>query len=143
MNFNVFPWRSLKTRVTVVVLAIFLAGMWSLAFFASRMLREDMQRVLGDQQFSTVSLLAAQINGGFEERLRSLETVAASITPAMLGNPADLQVILERRRVLQQHFNGGITVFSHDGTMIAAVPHSPERIGLNYMERTSQRYLKF
>jgi hypothetical protein len=47
MNLNIFKLRSLKTRITIFTLAIFLLGIWSLAFFASRMLREDMERMLG------------------------------------------------------------------------------------------------
>jgi len=71
MDLNIFPWRSLKTRVTVVVLAVFFIGIWSLAFYASRMLREDMLRVLGEQQFSTVSLLAAHVNEELDSRLKT------------------------------------------------------------------------
>jgi len=47
----------LKTRVTLFALAIFLIGIWPLAFYASRMLRNAIQRLLGKQQFSTVSFL--------------------------------------------------------------------------------------
>jgi Co/Zn/Cd efflux system component len=62
MNFNVFHPRSLKARVTLLTLAIFLIGIWSLAIFESRMLREDVLHMLSDQQFSTVSLLASKVN---------------------------------------------------------------------------------
>ncbi len=41
------PWRSLQVRVTLIMLAIFLLGIWSLAYYASRTLREDMQKLLG------------------------------------------------------------------------------------------------
>ena len=43
---NAFSPRSLKTRVTLFTLAIFLAGLWSLALYASEMLRADLQREL-------------------------------------------------------------------------------------------------
>jgi hypothetical protein len=68
MNWNFFPWRSLKTRVALLTLVIFLVSVWSLAFYASRILREDMQQVLGAQQFSTTSFIAAEINQQLEER---------------------------------------------------------------------------
>jgi hypothetical protein len=38
------------------------------ALYSSRMLREDMQRLLGDQQFSTVSFVAAEINQALDDR---------------------------------------------------------------------------
>jgi sensor domain CHASE-containing protein len=34
-----FRWRSLKTRVTLFTLVIFLVSLWSLTFFAHRMLQ--------------------------------------------------------------------------------------------------------
>ena len=49
MNFNIFKWRSLNTKMTIFTLAIFLVSIWSLAFYASRLLYQDMQRLSGDQ----------------------------------------------------------------------------------------------
>ncbi len=135
MNFNIFHLRSLKTRVTVFMLAVFLVGIWSLAFYASSMLREDMQRSLGDQQFSTVSLLAGQVNQEMDERLRALEKIAGGIVPGILDNTAALQTLLEQRILLLSLFNGGIIALNADGTAIADVPLSAGRIGVNYMDR--------
>lgn len=84
----IFQRSSLKTRVTLFTLAFFLVGIWSLAFYASRMLRDDMQRMLSEQQFSTVSAVAAHINNEMEDRLQALENIAGKITPAILGKRA-------------------------------------------------------
>ena len=84
MSLNIFRKTSLKTRLTLFTLAVFLIGIWSMAFYASRMLRDDMQRQLGEQQFSTVTLAAAQINSELDERQRALENIAATITPGIL-----------------------------------------------------------
>jgi hypothetical protein len=40
---------SLKARVTLLALAVFALGMWSLAFYASRMLRADIEFVSDGQ----------------------------------------------------------------------------------------------
>ena len=48
MNFNIFQWRSLKTKVTVITLAFFVISMWVLTFYTTRILRTDLQRLLGD-----------------------------------------------------------------------------------------------
>ncbi len=135
MNFNVFQWRSLKTKMTLFTLAIFLIGIWSLAFYANRALREDMQRLSGEQQFSTVSFIASVVNEELDNRLRSLENIAEQISPAMLINPATMQAFLEQRPVFQLLFNAGVLALSYDGTAIAEVPLSAERIGVNYMDR--------
>lgn len=135
MNFQRFQWQSLKTRVTLFTLAIFLVGIWALAFYASRMLREDMQRLLGEQQFSTASLIAAGINEQLNDRLRALEMVAATISPTMLDNTAALQAALEQRPTFQTLFNGGTFTTGTDGIATASVPRSAERLGVNYMGR--------
>jgi len=135
MNLNIFQWRSLKTRMTLFTLTVFLIGIWSLAFYASRMLREDMQRLLGEQQFSTVSIIAADINTELDNRLRAMGKAAARITPAILGNAASMQVFLEDRPALESMFSGGIYVTRLNGAVIADFPTVIGRIGTNYMDR--------
>ncbi|MBK5207378.1 MAG: PAS domain S-box protein [Polaromonas sp.] len=135
MNMNVFQWRSLKTRVTIFTLAIFLASIWALAFYSSRMLREDMQRLSSEQQFSTVSFVAAEVNHELDERLKALEKVAASVSPTMLDRRASMQTLLEERQNLQDFFNGTIFVTGMEGTVIASIPLSVGQIGVNYLDR--------
>ena len=122
MTSAVFDWFSLKTRLTLITLAVFVLGIWALTFYASSALREDMERLLSDQQFSTVSLLASQANQELEARLKVLEGIARHITPALLGNTVALQEHLEQRETLQTLFNGGAYVTSIDGTAAASLP---------------------
>ena len=135
MNSTLFQWRSLKTRVTLFTLAIFVVSIWMLSFFASRILREDMESVLGEQQFSAASAIAHEINDRISTRMQSLETIAKEITPAMLEDSAALQTRLEQRPLLQLLFNGGAWAARMDGTAIADVPLSAQRIGVNYLDR--------
>lgn len=135
MKFRIYQWRSLKTRVTLFTLAIFVAGIWALAFYASLTLREDMQRLLGEQQFSTVSFIAAGVNKQLEDRLKALEDVAVKISPAMLDNTAALQTFLEMRPTFQGLFNGGTFTTRTDGAITASTPLSAERTGMNVMDR--------
>lgn len=134
MNASLFPWRSLKTRVTHFTLTIFLLSLGSLALYASRMLHKDMQRISGEQQFSTASFIASEINHELADRLAALETVAREISPALLANPVALQAFLEQRPVFQRMFNAGLFVTGPDGTAISSVPNLA-RIGVNYAER--------
>jgi PAS domain S-box-containing protein len=130
-----FHWRSLKTRVTLGTLVIFVASLWALAFYSSRMLHEDMQRQLGEQQFSTAALVAAEINRELEERLQTLNAVAELVTPAMLNDPAALQSFLEKRLIIRSNFNAGAFITGADATAIASVPLSAKRVGVSYRER--------
>jgi PAS domain S-box-containing protein len=135
MNFKFLGMLSLKTRMTLFTLAIFLIGIWSLAFYTQHMLREDMQHMLSDQQFSTVSILATKINQELDDRLRALERIARGISPAIIDNDMELQTFLEQRILLQSLFNGGAFITGIDGTATASIPFSAERIGRNYMDR--------
>jgi two-component system sensor histidine kinase/response regulator len=130
---TVFQLPSLKTRVTLFSLAIFVLSIWSLTFYASRMLRDDMQRLLGEQQFSTASLIAEQVNSDLSDRFAALEVIAKEAEAQLTGSPAAVQDWLEQRPILQLLFNGGVVVLDRDGTAIADAP-SADRVGVNYMD---------
>jgi diguanylate cyclase (GGDEF)-like protein/PAS domain S-box-containing protein len=136
-NSRISLWRSLKTRVTLLTLGIFVFGIWALTFYDTYMLQRDMQRVLGEQQFQAVSLVAAQVNVELKDRVEALERIANEMDAHLIGNPAALQVRLEQRPLLQNLFNGGVFATGADGTAIADVPLSTGRIGTNYLDRES------
>ena len=71
MHLNILQRLSLKTRVSLFTLAIFLGGLWSLSYYAAHMLREDMEQLLGQQQFATVSLVAAAVNDELDGRIKA------------------------------------------------------------------------
>ena len=135
MAFTVRAPQSLKARITFLTLAIFLVSVWALAFYGSRMLRADMQSLLGEQQFATTSFMAGEVNHEIEDRLRALETVAAELAPHLAGSPQALQAYLERRPIFQNLFNGGTRVAGLDAKAIASVPFSAERLGADYSDR--------
>lgn len=135
MRFHFLNWRSLKSRVTVFTVAIFLISVWSLAFYSSWVLRGEMQRQLGAQQFSTVSLMAEQINSELTDRINALQRVAGEITPGVLEQPSVLQAHLEERLFFQNLFNGGVSAVRADGMVIADFPYFLKRVGLNYLDR--------
>ncbi|MDP3702252.1 MAG: PAS domain S-box protein [Hylemonella sp.] len=124
--------RSLKTRVTLFSLAIFVLSLWTLAYYASTMLRTDLEQLLGDQQRSTVALVAANIDQELKDRLTALEQIAADFDEKELKSPATLQGILERRPILPLLFNGGYFVTDAAGITTASVPVKVGRIGNNY-----------
>jgi PAS domain S-box-containing protein len=127
-------WHSLKTRVPLLTLGVFLVGIWSMWLYTSHLLREDLQRLLGNQQFTMASALAAEINQALDERLKSLQAVAATIDPAAMESPQRLQAQLEQLPVLRNQFNGGVITHRIDGAAIADVPREAGRIGVNYMD---------
>jgi diguanylate cyclase (GGDEF)-like protein/PAS domain S-box-containing protein len=133
MSINRNPLRSLKTRLTLWTLAIFLLSIWSLTFYAEGILRTDMQRVLTEQQFATVSFMADDINQRFEERVRALVKVASRVESASLADPKALQTLLEQQPQLLNLFNAGVLALDFDGTVVADFPRSAGRMGINLM----------
>ena len=134
MRPSIFQRLSLKSRVTLFTLLIFLISLWSLTIYASRMLREDLEQVLSQQQFATVSLVAAQVNHNFETRRKALEKMAAISAVALAKGPAAMQELLEHNVILADLFNFGVLAYGVDGTTLAEVPRTAGRIGVNYSD---------
>ena len=131
---SVLTRHSLKTKITLTTLSIFVASIWSLAFYTSHMLREDMQRVLGEQQLSTVSFMASEINQSIEDRINALELIARAIGPELQNTPATLQNFLDQRFVLHSQFNAGVFVVTNEGMAIVDSPVSSGRVGSSFIE---------
>ena len=131
---TVLPRHSLKTRITLTTLALFVAGLWSLTFFASQILRKDMGELLGAQQFSAASVVAAQVNSDLDIRIRVLEKSASLITAVVADGQPAMQNFIEQRPTLQALFNGGLSIYDLAGTTIADYPLSAGRLGINYRE---------
>ena len=128
-------WRSLKTRVIVIALTVFLASVWAMAFYAMLILHDDLQRLASKQLSSTASIVADQLNQEFLERTQALEIVAGSITAADIANPATIQHLFEQRPLLHTLFSAGNYVTDSRGIAIASVPAGVDRIGVSFAER--------
>ena len=126
---------SLKTRITLGTLGVFLLGIWSLSLLAGRILHDDMARVLSEQQFSTVSLVADEIDEGLKHRFATLRAIANVLSSVLPDGPEALQVALERHREAHDLFNVGVFVTGTDGVSVAFHPYAATRIGVNYRDR--------
>lgn len=133
MSLSLFKRDSLKTRVTLFTLMIFLLSIWVLVFYVSQELRVDMQRVLGKQQFSTVSFLATNANRDLTDRLDALGRIAGMFDSNAPEKVSVLAEILEARPVLQNQFNGGIVALGANGVAVAEFPVSAGLIGTDFM----------
>ena len=128
-------WHSLNVRITLSTLVVFLASLWSLSFLVSQMLHRDMEHQLGEQQLSTVSVIADSINNDLKLRFDALKNVA-SLTAPLMTNGAALQASLEQRPIIHSLFNGGAIVYRPDRIAVAEIPMSG-RISVNYSNRDS------
>ncbi len=126
MKLNILNWRSIRTRVLLLTIAILLASMFLPALYINRTLRADLVRVVSDQQLSTVSLIAEEINREVLDRLATLEFVAGKISPSSMGSPAALHKFIAQHPDFLNHFNGGIVIYSAAGLPIL---EAPRRVG--------------
>lgn len=127
--------KSLKTRITLFTLLIFVLGIWMLSFYANHKLQADMAKQLGERQSTIAALVAKQINYDLQERFDALQLVADGIGPISLDKPAAVQTLLDNRPLIERSFNAGAFVTRLDGTTIASIPRSIKRIGINYIDR--------
>ena len=124
-----FLLQSLTTRVMLLALTVVMAGMWSLSLYAGRMLRIDMQHQLGDQQFSTASVIAGNIDRELGLRQEALQQISATVAPTMLDQPLTLQNLMARLPVFQSMFKGGTFATRLDGVPVASVSAASQPTG--------------
>lgn len=136
MNFlNLLSNSSIKVKATLTVLLIFVPSLWLLSLYSSRILREDIEHSLGEQQRSTVALVAKQINAELGERFEMLEKLAAAAGPYLSKSPDALQAFLDQSWMMGLEFNAGLVAVGTDGVAIAELPRSMGRVGLDLMDR--------
>lgn len=120
---------SLKTRITLYSLGISLVMLWSLSYLASQVLHKDAERVLGEQQFATVSMVASQIGRELEGRLNAIKKVAPKAASSLKNGPTAMQAFLDEHQVTQMLFDGSLFITGTDGIVVACTPNSPVRTG--------------
>ena len=135
MKWNWLQPVSLKTRVTLLALAIFLSTLWALVLYAGQLQREDLERVIGEQQLSVVRIIADELDQQVRERFSALRIISDGIRPEEMDSPAKLQPHLDRRPFIQELFNFGLFIVGADGRVMARTPHAPEVIGLDLGDR--------
>ena len=126
---------SLKSKITLVTLAVFLGSLWSLTFYMVQALHRDMERDLGGQQFSTVSMMADQINQELDRRIESLQLVAKLAAEPVRQGSFAAQTFLDQRPDLQQLFTAGIFILNKNADRVASTPNNPRYRGINYADR--------
>ncbi len=126
---------SLKTRVTLFALVVFLAAIWSLTFSVSRIQRAEMTELLGREQSSTVNILAGFIDDNVKTRLQGLENITTKIPPELLKDPVRMTRFIEDRPIFLTLFNFGAFVTDARGIVIASVPAERGRVGIDFSDR--------
>ena len=125
-------WKSLRTRLAVGVLCSTLISLWVVTLFISRYLRQDMEAAISSQQYSTVSLIAAELDRSVRERQTALALTAKSIETTSLSVDKALEGFLEKQPGLVSLFNWGVIILDSQGVSVANAPTKRGRIGVRY-----------
>ncbi|OIR08629.1 cyclic di-GMP phosphodiesterase Gmr [mine drainage metagenome] len=113
---------SLKAKVTVFTLGLFLLSIAVITYQFSAHLEREMEVSLSNQQFSEVSFVAESIDNAIKLRIDSLALVASSITPSMMADRDRIFSFLEERKAINKLCTLGVIVISKDGHGIADFP---------------------
>lgn len=120
-------WQSLNVQVTLLTLALFMAGIWSLSLYVGHSLRNDMQRELGHQQASVATYIGDNIDRELGTRIDALQRVSSTLTQKNLWGHVALQAQLAQLPVFQSLFNGDTFVVSADEDRVASRDALPTR----------------
>lgn len=128
-------WQSLRTRLVAGALCASVVSIWIVALGIGRYVRSDMEAVISAQQFSTISIIASEIDRSLHERNGVLSQLARRL--AALPNPtaAQVQSMLEAQAGVEALFNWGVIVVDADGIARASVPAHLDRVGTAYGDR--------
>ncbi len=128
-----FQWRSITTRLTLFYLLILVSSIWVVSAIGNYFLKQDLQQVSGQQQLSTATLMAAQINQEITALIKNVEGVAAQLSPALLENPLEVRSLLEKNTNLQLSFNEGVFVTDEKSEVIASTSKMVPRVDTSFM----------
>ena len=129
-----FNLRSLQVRITIGVLLLGLFVLWSAYFLLGHTLRRDMETSISRQQFSTVSLIAGELDRSIRERQQIIKSIADGYRLNRLDDSPDAQASLERHPLPESIFNWGVIVMDRHGVAVASIPRELNRTGVNFLE---------
>ena len=125
-------WQSVRTRIVVGVVCTAILSLWTITFTVGRQLRDDMQAAISAQQFSTVSLIASEIDRSVRERSIALNDLASLVAQSGKFTASHAQELLSGQATIVPLFNWGIVVTDAEGTAVASRPVQLDRVGTAY-----------
>ena len=137
-------WNSLRTRITVFTLLSALLGLMVVLLVTGQSLRQDLQRLLTEQQQAKVTLVASDVNDAIALRIKTLESLALLLQHGSDGQGlAQVLGQLERYPLTQDLFNEGLIGVDAQGNVLAEAPQRAQRVGRNvadtdYFKRAMQ-----
>jgi len=105
---------SLQTRLTLLVVGVLIASLWTLAVLVDVHQRERLTSLLAGQQDATVRYIAEDIDNKVSFRIGGLAKITERFPIATLEDPAALARFLADRRAIYNLFDLGLIVVKPD-----------------------------
>lgn len=131
---GLFNLQSLQVRITLGVLVVSLLALWSAVLILDRTLRRDMESSISAQQFSAVSLIAAELDRSIGERQQIVKTIADNYRSTLLSDSPAAQAALEQYPLPDSIFNWGLIILDKQGVAVASVPRDIKRTGVSFLD---------
>ena len=125
---------SLKYRIAFAVAVVFVVMVAITNALQMRLLREDLGRMLAEQQFTLVQRMAREIDAKFETGISVLASTAALITSTDVAQPLHLREEFRARPALLSFFDD-ILVLGPDGRILVDYPQVDGRAGVDASDR--------
>ncbi|MBI4289872.1 MAG: HAMP domain-containing protein [Betaproteobacteria bacterium] len=126
---------SLKNRIVLLVVVIFVASIWGLAIRVTAVLHADLEKLLSAQLSATVGYVAADLDRDIQLHLDALERIAAIVTPELMADPVKLNRTLDELTEANVLFPAGCFVANARGIITAAYPKDTATLGDSVKDR--------
>ncbi|SDF78767.1 MULTISPECIES: PAS domain S-box protein [unclassified Duganella] len=123
--------RSLKFRMTGVVVMLVLTATLIVTLVALLLVERDMRSVIGNQQYALLSSAAAQVDAQLAARKVLLASLADTMPLSAGEDPAVMQAFVERHQVARKEFLN-LHIFTRSGTLLNTQgDHAAAALALN------------
>jgi PAS domain S-box-containing protein len=126
--------QSFQARLMLLLLLPLLV-VWTVLALTSVSMVQRQQEFVGAQQETTAKRLADELNEKMQDRLKMLESIAASTDLAQWTGHQTVSDFLAQRYALRPMFSAGAIVFDLAGTVLGEYPVVAGRKGRNYSDR--------
>ncbi len=130
--------KSVKTRLSIAVSLLIIVLIGIVSYLTLSHFGASTKKLIEQQQFSTVFLLANEIDDKLSNALNQLVALSQKFPPENIQNAIKANNFLETHNENKTVFNNGIFLFNKSGIMVAET-QIPARTGQDYSYR---EYLK-
>lgn len=128
---------SLKNKMALAVCVLLIVTLSTASLVTLRFFSQELKATIAQQQFLTITELAADIDQQIRTGQETIARTAAALPPGIVADPEKIQSFLDQRMDagVSLFFDNGLFFFSPTGILLAESPYQAERRGKDYAFR--------